>query len=98
MEAGKNNVLKYMSNPKAFTLKKWLVELLKSRYMQHDNIVERVATALITEKDLTDFGAMITDLYEIAYQKAVSDCKEEFEKLGVTINIVPSSSSPKNQD
>lgn len=84
----KSNFVRYMSNPKAFTLKKWFVELLQEEYPPHDNIIERVSTSLITEQDLKEFGKLVTTVYERAYKKAVSDYREQAEALGVKINIV----------
>lgn len=84
--------MKYMSNPKGYTLKKWFSELLKDKYPPHDAVVERVGTSLVTDKDLKDFGKVMTDVYEAGYMKAINDYKEQFEKMGLKINIVPESS------
>ena len=88
-----NGIMRYMSNPRAFTLKKWMAELLKAKYVNHDAIIERVASSLVTERDLQEFGRLITDVYEAAYLKAVNDYKSQFEKLGINVNIVPEKSS-----
>jgi hypothetical protein len=84
-------MMKYMANPKAYTIKKWLSELLKEKYPPHDNIAERVSTAIVTDKDLDDFGKLITTIFEVAYLKAVYDHKEQLDKLGVKVEIVPES-------
>ena len=76
-----------MSNPKCYTLKKWVSELVKKDYQQHEEILERIATSLSTEKDLDSFGKLIMNIYESAYKKAVNDYKVEFEKMGVKISI-----------
>ena len=76
-----------MSNPKCYTLKKWVSELVKKDYQQHEEILERIATSLSTEKDLDSFGKLIMNIYESAYKKAVNVYKVEFEKMGVKISI-----------
>lgn len=81
------NFSKYMSNPRCFTLKKWFFELLKKDYAQHEETVERVAASLVTDKDMERFGALVMNVYETAYRKAVEDYRAEFEKMGVKINI-----------
>ena len=86
-----SNFLKYASNPKAFTLKRWMLELLGNKYPEYNDIVERISSALATEKDLKDFGSLVTQIYETAYYKAVSDYKEQAEKMGMKIKVVPSS-------
>lgn len=85
--ADQSSMMRYMANPRAFTLKKWLSDLLKERYVAHDMIVDRIGTCLTTDQDLTDFGKLVGDIYETAYKKAVADYREQFEKLGVTVNI-----------
>ncbi len=77
-----------MSNPKAFTLKKWFYDLLKINYASHDTIIERISTSLTTDKDLEDFGKLIGQVYDSAYRKAVDDYREQVEKLGLKITIV----------
>lgn len=83
-----NEMSRYMANPRTYTLKRWLAEILKDKYPKHDGIIERVGTSIVTEKDMQDFGSMITEVYELAYRKAVSDYREEFEKLGVKVSVV----------
>lgn len=85
-EAGnKNNLMKYMANPRCFTLKRWFSELLKEKYSQHDTIVERISSALATDKDVEDFGKLIMEVYYSAYMKAVNEYKSQAEKLGFKI-------------
>jgi len=86
-QENKGNFTKYMANPRCFTLKKWFSDLLKTEYQQHDEIVERVSTSLLTDKDVEKFGQLIMNVYESAYKKAVNDYKVEFEKMGVKISI-----------
>lgn len=83
-----NNVMKYMSNPKAFTLRKWFYDLLKINYSIHDQIIERVSTSLTTEKDLEDFGKLIGQVYENGYRKAVEDYREQIEKTGLKVQLI----------
>lgn len=84
----KQKLVQYMNNPKAFTLKKWFIELLKERYAKHDPIIERVALSLSTDTDLKDFGALIAEVFEAGYFKAVNDYKEQAEKAGMKIKII----------
>lgn len=90
----KNETQQYMNNPKAYTLKKWFMELLKKRYNQnHNDIVDRVSLSLATDKDLQEFGSLIAEVFESGYYKAVEDYKEQAEKAGLNIKIVPPKSS-----
>lgn len=85
----KSQFIRYMSNPRAFTLRKWLFEILKGNYPAHDGIVERLGTAIATQKDLDDFGKLIGQIYETAYRRAIDDYKHQVEELGLKVNIVP---------
>lgn len=83
----KDNMVNYMSNPRAFTLRKWFYDLLKVDYKEHDAIIERVSNSLSTEKDLEDFGKLIGRVYENGYRKAVDDYKEQIESMGLKIKF-----------
>lgn len=87
-ENKQSNFVKYMSNPRSFTVKRWFVELLKEDYSPHDMIIERVAASLTTERDMQDFGKLVTAIYEKAYRKAVEDYRSQAEQLGLKIHIV----------
>ena len=87
-EGKRSNFVNYMSNPRSFTLKKWFVEILQEDYMKHDTIIERVSTSLTTQRDLVEFGELITGVYERAYKKAVDDYREQAEQAGIKISIV----------
>lgn len=83
--------MKYMANPKAFTVKKWISDVLKEKFAPHEPIVDRVGASIITDKDLQDLGNLISAIYETGYLKAVNDYKEHFEKMGIKLNIVSDS-------
>lgn len=89
-EEKKSNLANYMANPRTFTIRKWMSELLKEKYAPHDPIVERIAASLVTDRDLKDFGSLITQVYEQAYRKAVSDYQTQVEQLGLKIHVIPS--------
>ena len=69
-----------------------MFEVLKERYAQNENIIERVGAHLVTEDDVKSFYKLITDVYEKAYLKAVQDHREQLEKAGFAARIVPTKS------
>jgi hypothetical protein len=83
------NFIRYMQNPRAFTLKKWFYDMLKLNYSAHDNIIERVASSLATDKDVEDFGKLIGQVFEEGFRRALEQYKAEVEKLGMKITIEP---------
>lgn len=74
-----------MANPRSYTAKRWVSDLLQERYAEHDQIVERIATSLVTTKDLQDFGNLLSQIYEVGYRKAIDDNKKQLEKLGYNV-------------
>lgn len=83
-----NNFIKYLSNPRSFTLKKWFYDLLGIDYATHDTIIERVSTSLTTQQDIEDFGKLIGQVFEKGYRKAIEDYSKEAEKLGLKVSVV----------
>jgi hypothetical protein len=82
------NWMDMMVNPKIHHVKKTMFEVLKERYAQNENIIERIGVAMATEGDLKAFFSLVTDIYELAYMKAVADHHEQLSKLGLAVNIV----------
>jgi hypothetical protein len=89
-ENNQNNFMRYMANPKAFTIKKWLYELLQLNYAAHDQIVERVSSTLVTDRDLEDFSKLVGQIFEAGYKKAVDDYRKQFEDMGLKVQIITS--------
>lgn len=87
VSASPNQMMQYMSNPKAYTLKRWLSQILQQRMAEHENTIERVSISLVTQDDLLAFGKLATALFEVGYLKAVTDYRGQLEKLGVKISI-----------
>ena len=78
-----------MLNPRKFALRKWLVDLIgENRFSKHDQIVERLGTALSTAKDTEDFGKFAVDVYEAGYMKCLVDCQKKLEGLNIKINLI----------
>lgn len=87
--------LNYFGNNQSHHIKKVIFEMLKERYSKNEQIIERISLSLVTEKDMKDFITLTTDLYEVAYLKAVQDHREQLEKLGLIANIKPSNDYSK---
>lgn len=87
---------KYASNPRAYTIRKWLLELMESRYTPFDNLVERVGASLVTDLDLKEFGQLVSAVYECGYLRAMNQCKAQLDELGIKVRVVPASQSLKS--
>lgn len=89
----KERFVNYMANPRAFTVKRWLYELLKDKFGPHEKISERLAVSFQTDQDVEEFGRLAAEIFECGYRKAVDDYKTEAEKLGIKVHVVPGNPS-----
>lgn len=87
MTEGASGWMNFLSNPKSHYIKKSMFEILQDRYSKHEQLLERIAHSLATEKELRDFLALAVDIYEIGFMKAVEDQKEQLQKLGLGVRI-----------
>jgi hypothetical protein len=76
-------------NLKGQALKKWMSELLKERYKNHELIIERVSHSITTDKDIQDFARVVVDLYEMGYLKCLNDYKGKLQELGIGVSVIP---------
>jgi len=84
-----NNYFQFMTNPKTFAIKKYMFEILHQKYPEHEQIVERMANSIMTEKDFTDFNKLVAAIYETGYLKAVNDYRDQLAKMGLKVSVVP---------
>lgn len=68
-------------------LKKFMFDLLKEKYGQHEDLIERMAAYLVTEKDLLAYSKMVSDIHEVGYLKAIADYKEQLAEMGIGVTI-----------
>jgi hypothetical protein len=90
------NFMKYASNPKGFTIKKWLAELLENKYTPFDDLIERIGMSLVTDNDLQSFGKLVTTIYESGYLRAMNQCKKNLDDMGIKVKVVPADQSLKS--
>jgi hypothetical protein len=67
-----------MINKYQYGLRKYMQEFLLDKYSGNQDVIERIGHNLITEKDFKDFMKLVVDVYEIAYIKAINECKDKF--------------------
>ena len=80
-------------NPKNNHIKKAMFQVLKERYAENENIIERIGASLITDGDSKAFFKLVADLYEMGYLKSVNDHREQLVKLGFIATVVPENKS-----
>lgn len=78
-----------LNNPQSIAIKRYLFELLKERYSKNEKFIDRFSSTITSQQDYEDFGKLIVDIFEVGFLRAVNQYKEQFEKMGMKINIVP---------
>lgn len=81
------NWLNFLQNPKSNVIKKYMADILQHRYPPNANFLDRIASTLTTEQDMKDFAALVSSIYQAAYEKSVNDHREQLSKLGITTTI-----------
>lgn len=86
--ASQNN-WKQLTNPRLFVIRKWIFELVKDKFPNHEEVIERISNSVATDRDLQALGKLLGDVYEAGFMKAISDYQGEFKRLGIQVNITP---------
>lgn len=64
-----------------------MAELLRDKLPEHEHTIERIATALITDRDMQDFAKMIQDVYRYSYLKGGIEIKNQVEAAGIKVDF-----------
>jgi hypothetical protein len=77
----------FMQKAKANSLKRHLAVMIGARYQEHEEIVERISTMLVTDADLQKFANLLGNIYSTAYDKCVNDHRKELHRLGIRSSV-----------
>lgn len=70
-----------------YALHKFIFELIKDKYADHKEIIERVGCYFPTENDTKNIMQLIHASYEAGYMKAFADYKDQMSKMGITATV-----------
>ena len=82
-----NSISSLFTDPKIQQIKKLVFEISKTKYVENEEIIERLCSLILTKHDGDKFIKLIMDIYESGYKKSVNDHKEILEKLGYSVKI-----------
>ena len=82
-----NSISSLFTDPKIQQIKKLVFEISKTKYVENEEIIERLCSLIITKHDGDKFIKLIMDIYESGYKKSVNDQREILEKLGYSVKI-----------
>lgn len=78
----------YFSNPFSITIKKFLYEILKDRYMENEKFIDRMCNDLRLKEDMESFVKLVNDSYQMGFLLSVTQHKEALNKVGLKVNLV----------
>lgn len=87
----------FAQNPQAIAIKKYLFEILKERYGRSSGYIDRLAVGTMTRDDYESLGALVADIYEAGFMRAVDQYKEQMSKLGMKVEVVPEQRAPAGE-
>jgi|LakMenEpi03Aug12_release.lakeMendotaPanAssembly.Ray.scaffolds.fasta_scaffold233402_4 hypothetical protein len=91
------NWANYFSNPFSITIKKFLYEILKDRYLENEKFIERMCNDLRLKEDIENFVKLLNDAYQMGFLLSVEQHKEALNKLGLQVNLVDPTISEKDK-
>ena len=96
----KNNisdVMNMLTNQHMYAIKKYAFEMVKDRYPEHEELITRLCSALITEKDIEGFAKLMADLYESGFLRALEENKAALKQAGYELSITPPPEAPQKE-
>lgn len=78
-----------LTNQHGWAIKKYTHELIKERYLAHEELLTRICSSLVTERDVEGFAKLMADLYECGFLKALEENKAALEAVGYRMEIHP---------
>ena len=76
-----------MSNQKVQAINLFLEKLIGKKLGLHQEVVQRLAIQLVTEKDLQQLAMLCNELYQEGYMKCFDHYREKLANSGINIKI-----------
>jgi hypothetical protein len=73
-------------------IQRFMSDILKDKYNDHQEIIDRISHYLVTEADVKKFGAMVADIYQLGFTQATSDYTKKLSEQGFNFEVVPADS------
>jgi hypothetical protein len=87
----------YNINPIKMAIQKFMMEMLKDRYLNHHQVIERMCHYLVTEQDVKQFGSLIADVYQLGFLQASRDYTQKLAEQGFSLEIIDSKTTDDDQ-
>lgn len=77
----------YLSNPNVNFIKQYLFDILKEKYAENEQCIERMSQNLTLRQDAQDFIKLLSDVFQKGYIIAVDQHKEALKEVGMGVKI-----------
>ena len=77
-----NNWISALQNPHLGPLKKYIYDMLKDKYFENENIIDRIGVELKLESDMKAFAQLIFDSYQAGFEESFSQYKNHLKEKG----------------
>ena len=82
-----DQISKMAANPRNKAVKKYMADILRHKFPESEEIIDRILSSLTIDKDAQQFATMIGHIYQVSYSQAVEDHRVQLEKLGLKTKI-----------
>ena len=72
---------------KMLAIRQFVAGIVKERYPVHEDLLQRVCHALVTDGDAQAFAALLRDFHHAGYAQAVDDYRGQLAAMGLTVDI-----------
>ena len=76
-------------NPYAQSVKKYVFEAMADKYTHEmDETLSRVTHSLVTKEDVEKFLALLSEMHNVGYMKAMKNAQQSLEEHGLKMKLV----------
>jgi hypothetical protein len=86
---------KHFQNPYLPYTRNYLSHILKDKYPQYNEMVERMAKSFANEQEAQMFCQMAIDLFEAGFLLSVDQHREILEKRGLKVSVTSKPPTPE---
>lgn len=79
----------YDFNPFESTIKKYIFEMIKEKYVLHEKMVDKICKDIKDKDDAQKFVDLLGEIFKKGYIIAIEQQKESLSKVGMELKVLP---------
>lgn len=91
------NLASYFNNPHSSFIKKYLFEILKNDYSNHEKFIDRICHQLSMKEDAQSFVELVGIAYRNGYLLASNQYNEKLREMNINVEMTTSNVSNKDK-